>query len=342
MENKIKGRIQSQNSSLNSKKLQVEDKMHDFIRPNLEVRTSFPHWETEMSADFVKKYEHRTTFTERYNKLIEDDLPTYRKRFKEKVNKDVIVQITSFQQSLQVEENKIIHKIEDEINPSLGQIDYHTQKTTYIQLECTKNKIEEINQFKNSLAHVLEMYAQEHREAGQLKGDAQTYNITFNLIKTLIDALNKDDAYRKRVIDVRNWLVFGAREKYREDDSERQYYENSKGLSKGQKAKLFYTILSAALANQFNIQLQAVENKSFRFIVIDEAFSDVDPENTKYIMELFNTLHLQVMIVTPLDKINLVETYIHGIHYVETAQGRFSKVYNMSIQEYEKRKQSVL
>jgi uncharacterized protein YPO0396 len=339
---KIESRIQSNTSILKTKKSDIEVKMGEFIRPSRAIYELFPQWETEMQADFGKTYDHRDTFTERYNKLVADDLPQYRKRFKEKVNTDVITQITFFKNFLKKIEDEITKKIEDEINPSLRQIDYQTQRTTYIQLECNKNKVEEIMQLKNLLVNILETYESEYGEANQLKGDAPAYTSTFKLIKNLIDSLNKDDAYRKRVIDVRNWLVFGAREKYRDDDSEKQYYENSKGLSRGEKAKLFYTILSTAIANQFNIQLRSVDNKSFRFIVIDEAFSDVDPENTKYIMELFNTLYLQVMIVTPLDKINLVETYIKGVHYIEMTEQRYSKVRNMPIEEYEKRKQLVL
>lgn len=55
-------------------------------------------------------------------------------------------------------------------------------------------------------------------------------------------------------------------------------------------------------------------------------------------MQLFNKLQLQVMIVTPLDKINIVEEYIESVHYVENENGRNSKVYNLTMTEYEEKK----
>ena len=50
---------------------------------------------------------------------------------------------------------------------------------------------------------------------------------------------------------MRNWFIFTASERYREDDSEYEHYADSAGKSGGQKEKLAYTILAASLAYQF-------------------------------------------------------------------------------------------
>jgi uncharacterized protein YPO0396 len=136
---------------------------------------------------------------------------------------------------------------------------------------------------------------------------------------------------------VRNWLEFAASERYRADEQERQYYEDSQSLSGGEKAKLAYTILASAIAYQFGIRSEGQQRRSFRFAVVDEAFSKVDPANAIYAMELFKQLDLQLMVVTPLDKINLAEPYIHTVHYVQNREKRNSEVFDVGVEVVRKR-----
>ncbi|HHC25619.1 MAG TPA: hypothetical protein ENK58_09485, partial [Desulfobacterales bacterium] len=123
---------------------------------------------------------------------------------------------------------------------------------------------------------------------------------------------------------------------------QKQYYEDSQSLSGGEKAKLAYTILASAIAYQFGIRQRHINLKSFRFVVVDEAFSKVDPDNALYAMELFKRLNLQLMLVTPLDKINLAEKYIHAVHYVENKFQRDSAIYDLTIEQYLQKKESFM
>ena len=146
--------------------------------------------------------------------------------------------------------------------------------------------------------------------------------------------MSSDDLWRKKVSDVRNWMNFYVVERYRESDEQKQYYEDSTSLSGGEKAKLAYTVLASAIAYQYNINQKEVSTESFRFIVVDEAFSKVDPDNALFALDLFSQLNLQVMIVTPADKINIAEKFINSVHYVEKKNGATSSVYNLTISEY--------
>ncbi len=62
-------------------------------------------------------------------------------------------------------------------------------------------------------------------------------------------------------------------------------YEDSQSLSGGEKAKLAYTILASTTAFQFGIREAETRPRSFRFVILDEAFSKVDPDNAAYAME---------------------------------------------------------
>ena len=136
------------------------------------------------------------------------------------------------------------------------------------------------------------------------------------------------------VTDVREWFEFNATEKYLEDDTEKEFYEGSGGKSGGQKEKLAYTILASALAYQFGLQFGESKSRSFRFVVIDEAFGRGSDESTRYGLELFKKLNLQLLIVTPLQKIHIIEGHANSFHFISNKDGNNSQVSNFTKEEY--------
>ena len=134
--------------------------------------------------------------------------------------------------------------------------------------------------------------------------------------------------------DVRNWFVFSASERWRSDDSEHESYADSGGKSGGQKEKLAYTILAASLAYQFRLDWGARRSRSFRFVVIDEAFSRGSEESTRYALRLFTKLGLQLMIVTPLQKIYVIEPYVSVVGLVDNLSGAHSRLQGLTITEF--------
>jgi len=137
----------------------------------------------------------------------------------------------------------------------------------------------------------------------------------------------------------RNWFVFSASERWREDDTEHETYTDSGGKSGGQKEKLAYTILAASLAYQFKLEWGAVRSKSFRFVAIDEAFGRGSDESTRYALALFARLRLQLLIVTPLQKIHVIEPYVSSVGFVDnTQEGDYSRLQCMTIEEYRERR----
>jgi uncharacterized protein YPO0396 len=142
------------------------------------------------------------------------------------------------------------------------------------------------------------------------------------------------------VTDVRNWFNFSASERWSEDDSEREFYSDSAGKSGGQKEKLAYTILASALAYQFGLEWGNVQSRSFRFVVIDEAFGRGSDESTRYGLELFERLNLQLLIVTPLQKIHIIENHIDAVHFIHNEDGRNSLISNLTLEQYKAGKQN--
>jgi uncharacterized protein YPO0396 len=263
-----------------------------------------------------------------YQAIIKDDLPRYEKRFKELLDEKVVMDVTSFSNYLNKECEQIQEKIRD-LNGSLQQIDYSPE--TYIVLNCEKTSDQAVNEFRHMLLNCFENLG--------TRAGSERNELGFKRIKELVNRFDTEEYWTARVTDVRNWLEFSASERYRNSDNEKNYYSDSSGKSGGQKAKLAYTILASAISFQYGIGRGQMIDRSFRFVVVDEAFSKSDDTNSRYAMELFRRLGLQLLVVSPLDKTHIVEPYIGACHFVlNNAEENNSRLFNLSMKEYQTRK----
>lgn len=266
--------------------------------------------------------------------LREQDLPRHEARFKQLLNEETIKDIVLLQNQMEKEKQQIAEKIRT-INGSLREIEY--APGTYIELVTDRTPDPEVRDFQQELKQCL----------SHTLGDAEVYNeAKFLQVKAIIDRFNGregfvelDRRWTRKVTDVRNWFTFSASERWREDNSEKEYYSDTAGKSGGQKEKLAYTILASALAYQFGLEWGTVQSRSFRFVVIDEAFGKGSDESTRYGLELFKKLNLQLLIVTPLQKIHIIEEYIRSVHYVYNENGANSMVRNLTLEEYHAEKE---
>jgi len=113
---------------------------------------------------------------------------------------------------------------------------------------------------------------------------------------------------------------------------------DSDGKSGGQKEKLAYTILAASLAYQFGLEWGAETARDFRFAVIDEAFGRGSDLSTRFALQLFATLGLQLLIVTPLQKVHVIEPYVRAIGFVDNPTRSYSRLHTLTIEEFHERR----
>jgi len=263
--------------------------------------------------------------------LQHDNLPKFEQQFKDLLNTNAINEIANFNAQLARERETIRQRIEI-INQSLQVLDYNPGR--YIRLLAGVNPDVEIRDFQQDLRACTE---------NALSGseDAQYSETKFLQVKAIIDRLrgreglvDADKRWVQKVTDVRNWFLFSASERWREDDEEFEHYADSGGKSGGQKEKLAYTVLAASLANQFGLKQNEVKSRSFRFVVIDEAFGRGSDESAHYGLELFQKLNLQLVIVTPLQKIHIIEPYVSSVGFVHNDGGSASRLRSLTIEEY--------
>jgi len=263
--------------------------------------------------------------------LQHDNLPKFEQQFKDLLNTNTINEIAHFNAQLDRQRQTIKERVEV-INQSLQVLDYNPGR--YIRLLAGVNSDVEIRDFQQDLRACTE---------NALSGseDEQYSEAKFLQVKAIIDRLrgreglaDADKRWVQKVTDVRNWFLFSASERWREDDEEFEHYADSGGKSGGQKEKLAYTVLAASLANQFGLKQNEVKSRSFRFVVIDEAFGRGSDESAHYGLELFQKLNLQLVIVTPLQKIHIIEPYVSSVGFVHNQDGSASKLRSLTIEEY--------
>jgi uncharacterized protein YPO0396 len=290
-------------------------------------RSRFPLETQEVDASVDAGDEYRVML----RRLQGDDLPRFEQHFKSLLNENTIREVANFQSQLNRERETIRDRIET-INRSLRGIDYNPGR--YILLEASPNPDQEVRDFRDALRSCTE---------GSLgsAGGSEYAEEKFEQVKRIIvrfrgreGSTELDRRWTEKVTDVRQWFTFSASERYREGDAEFEHYTDSGGKSGGQKEKLAYTVLAASLAYQFGLEADSARPRSFRFVVIDEAFGRGSDESARYGLKLFASLDLQLLIVTPLQKIHIIEPFISSVGFVHNEDGRISMLRNLTIEEY--------
>lgn len=296
----------------------------------LEVLRRWP----ELRADMDATVDARGDFLAFRHRVATDDLPRFESEFKEQLNKNAIQELAGFNNWLNRQASAIDERI-DRINEALGAVPYNPGRFIRLEKEPTTNQ--DVAQFRSDLRNLT-------NDALAVDGD-QYSEQRFLDVKRIIERFRGREGYAesdrnwtRRVTDVRNWFVFSASERDVDTGAEWEHYSDSDGKSGGQKEKLAYTILAASLAYQFGLEWGAEESRDFRFAVIDEAFGRGSDVSTRYALDLFATLGLQLLIVTPLQKVHVIEPYVKAIGIVDNPTGTYSRLQTMTIEEYRARR----
>ncbi|BCX88254.1 hypothetical protein MIN45_P0623 [Methylomarinovum tepidoasis] len=297
------------------------------VRAMTDYRHAYPADTREVDADPAAAADYRAML----ETLERDDLPRFEARFRALLNENTLREVANFQAHLYKERQAIRERI-DAINQALHGIDYNPGR--YIRLEARDNVDPDIRDFRRE----LRLCTEGALTAGDDPAEAEA---RFLRVKALIErfrgregSAESDRRWTAQVTDVRNWFVFAASERWREDDSEHEHYADSSGKSGGQKEKLAYTVLAASLAYQFGLATDPHRPRSFRLVVIDEAFGRGSDESARYGLALFQRLGLQLLIVTPLQKIHVIEPYVAAVGFVFNREGRQSLLRQLTVEAY--------
>ncbi len=301
-------------------------RMIDPIRDKLtEAMSKFLRVCPEESVDLRAAIDYLEGFIDLRQRIMEDDLPRHEQRFKERLNEKVIHEIAVFRNGLDQERREIESKIEL-LNDSLRKLEY--RPGTHIQLQPRPIRDAEITDFQSRLRECIEGSFDDTPEANEAR---------FTRIKELIVRMQADDTrrWRDKVTDVRRWFDFVAAVIDVNTHDVVSVYQDSSGQSGGEKAKLAFTILVAAIAYQYDLDPDHPVSDRFHFVVVDEMFSKVDDQHAEYALNLFRQFGLQLLIVAPLDaKARVTQPYVGYYLHIVKKENR-SALYEMTAAEFD-------
>ena len=273
----------------------------------------------EARGDLDPSPRYLDSFLELLRSIRADDLPRHEQRFRERLNEKVARELGLLNSELEKERFAIEDRIA-QLNSALMQLEYRSG--SHMQLVSRPVQDSEITEFRQELHACMEESATALDEA------------KFERIQKLINRLQSETRWRSKVVDVRRWFDFAAQELDATTGNERSYYEDSTGQSGGEKAKLAFTILVAAIAYQYDIDPDAETSDRFHFVVVDEMFSRIDDQYAEYALDLFQRFGLQLLIVAPLDaKARVTERHVGRYLLVTRDQTGRSNVHTMSARE---------
>jgi len=314
--------------------------MGEYKNPKKEIQDKFTDWSSD-TYNLKAEIDQLPEYLDLYEQIKTQNLAELEKRFRDEFKDGVVRNLSDFCAKLEEQHDKIIDTI-DEINESLISIPFNQNPDTFIQLERIDTKTPMIRDFRNITLRSW----QPDRSKIALAQDPKEADISHFVerIKPFVEQLQKEEKWRREVTDVRKWSDFKAKESFRTDKHVRRIYESSEGLSTGEKAQLTYAILISSIANQFGINREHNNNRSFRFIVVDEAFANLDDNKSEYLLQLCKSLGIQLMSITPQNAIQLVEDYVSVIHWVTKGKQdtRISTVRDIPILEYKERKEEFI
>jgi uncharacterized protein YPO0396 len=303
--------------------------------PPLEVLQRFTDWAAD-TQQLPAEREYAGEYLEWLEKLETENLPRFKKDFERLLHDTAVIKMGVLNEELESWERKIKNSVST-LNQALAGINFNRLPDTYIQLGIRPVPDTVIKEFRNRLLNALPQSADWQQNSFEDKALHFKQNV-----QAFIDSLDESESYRSRVLDVRNWFEFWADEKFRETQELKKTYRQMGQLSGGEKAQLTYTILCSAIAYQFGITREGLNSRSLRFIAVDESFSNQDEEKATYLMELCKQLHLQLLVVTPSDKIQIVESFIAHVHLVQRVNNRHSILFNMTKKELKEKKELIV
>ena len=322
---KTKNDIQFCSDEISENENNVRNLIIRFKRPTHELTNKFPEWISETNQ-LPENVEYISEYQNLYKKLVEDDIRTYEKDFKNYLTDNVVNKMSEFSHFFKTWEKDIRNEI-DKLNESLKEIDYG--KDTYIQLEFSQSINDDVRIFKDylrsSISNIVDL------------NEARFESTIEPFIKKL-----HEKEWRDKVTDVRLWFKYKAAEYSRETTQRLKVHENTNPLSGGEKAQLTYTVMCAAISYQFRLTKSGIQPDSFRFIAIDEAFKAQDEDKARYLISLCKQLHLQLLVVTPSDNINIVEKDISFVHFVQRKDNKESIVFDMPIKQFQEERDKYL
>ena len=251
-----------------------------------------------------------------YLKKIEHDgIIKFKKEFRDLMNQQAVTHLTDLFNEFKEAQLLIAERI-NVVNDALKSTQYNNN--TFLQIYPIKIKVEPVSEFVKLIRNILSYSTGTKFEEVEER---------WKNIKILCDKLKclsaEDKSWTKKVLDIRFHYEYIAKEHVNNDlMTVANIYDEDTKYSGGEKEKL----ASAILASAIKYQMSGENNNSlaYRTIVLDEAFTKMDPKFTLLAMNIFKALGFHMMIATPMSSSMVISTLVGGAVIVSNDDNHLS------------------
>nr|WP_235999972.1 SbcC/MukB-like Walker B domain-containing protein [Bradyrhizobium uaiense] len=205
------------------------------------------------------------------------------------------------------------------INETLRAVTYDPVHGTRMRFKANDAVSQRIATFTKDLRQVTDDWI------GNSDGNIEErYTKTKRFIDQVKD-VPENNAWRREVLDSRRWFTFIAQEyKLHADGTETiiNDYDGATGSSGGQKERLAMTVMAAGLAWRFGMVNPAAAHKSFRVLMLDEAFKNSHDDTIRALLQLFSAFGFQMIFAMPSKNLAVVARHIERAFAVDTKDRR--------------------
>jgi uncharacterized protein YPO0396 len=205
------------------------------------------------------------------------------------------------------------------INETLRAVTYDPAHGTRIRFVAHESTSQRIVSFARDLRQVTDDWI------GNRDGSIEDRYIKTKRFIDQVKDVPENAAWRRDVLDSRRWFTFVAQEyKVRSDGSEEivNDYDGASGSSGGQKERLAMTVMAAGLAWRFGMVNAMALAKSFRVLMLDEAFKNSHDDTTRALLNLFRAFGFQMIFAMPSKNLAVVANHIERAFAVDTKNRR--------------------
>ena len=257
-------------------------------------------------------WEYANEFRDVLNRIEHDDLPRVKNEFHVSMNQTIVRELKLLHGTLLTVEQEV-HQAVGTINSNLADIPY--APTSVIRMRAVRNADPRVAGFRDQLERAV-------TAATHINDNPDDFTIITDFLDTITTAnpttavTNSD--YVAHVTDPRQWFDYVIDEIDTTTDTVMNTYRSGDGKSTGEKEKLAYCVLIAALSHQFTST-----TPHFGMVAIDEAFSAGTTESVNFALNLLSELNLQWIVVTPgAEKRSAIAPQAQHTAYVHRVENR--------------------
>ena len=269
-----------------------------------------------LAADLSASFEDRDAYIGRYRQIRASGLPQYERKFLDVLNSFSQDQITAISSEIRNAFREVRDRLVP-VNRSLLLSEFSSG--IHLQIEVKEHRSLRVNEFLADLKEIT----RGSWEEDDLEAAERRYARTAAIMKRLGSNDRSDQTWRMACLNTPDHMKFIAKE-VAGDGAVVNVHSNDGGLSGGQKQKLVFFCLAAALRYQLSDEDQPVP--SYGTIILDEAFDKSDRHFAEEALGIFEAFGFHMVLATPGKLLQTAEDHIGAMVMVTCSDDRHSRL----------------